>query len=382
MHFSIINYVFIIKLFFGRVLCGVIFAICESEYNDMNEFVSVVVPIYNMGAVIEKCVNSLLNQDYSDFELILVNDGSTDNTKEICDRIKEQNSKVKVIHTENRGSGPARNAGIQVAKGKYVYFPDADDFIAPHGLSTMVKAMDNGRFDLVVFGFKNVNSKGRVVLEQKYADSEQKGNIIRNNYGEYIGYTAKWGIQGAPWNKFFDLEVIKNNKIEYPNLRRHQDEGFISRYMCFANNIHFIPDVIYTYFVNDLKREWQKYPVDYIDSVIGLYHVRKETVLTWNINDVITQETIKKEYICNVIKALELSFSPKMEFAKEERKKWIAEQVERSKINSFAVPNCLGIYQKIALKLIKNESYTFLYSYLRIKTLVEGTKLYTILRKK
>ena len=83
-------------------------------------------------------------------------------------------------------------------------------------------------------------------------------------------------IQGAPWNKFFDLTVIKKFKIFYPSLRRHQDEGFIARYVDKASRITFSNEILYTYYVNNLQKQWDKYPVDYIEAVNGLFNERKK----------------------------------------------------------------------------------------------------------
>ena len=104
----------------------------------MKPLVSIVIPIYNMGDSIESCVKSVLNQDYDNYEVILVDDGSKDNSLEVCNKIAATSALVKVIHTENRGSGPARNTGIENASGRYIYFPDADDYIEPNTISRLV----------------------------------------------------------------------------------------------------------------------------------------------------------------------------------------------------------------------------------------------------
>jgi glycosyltransferase involved in cell wall biosynthesis len=334
-----------------------------------------------MESTIGRCVTSLQKQDYPDIEIILVDDGSKDGTLKKCKRISENDSRVRIIHTENRGSGPARNSGIKVAMGRYAYFPDADDYLEPNAISIMVAAMEKGKFDLVVFGFRNVNKKGITLEEKSYKESDQDAITIRKHYQKYMGYVSEWGIQGAPWNKFFDLKVIQENNLEYPPLRRHQDEGFIGRYMCYATRVHFIEDILYTYYVNDLKKEWQKYPVDYIDAVIGLNAIRQETIYLWNPNDRATHDLLDNEYICNVIKALELSFSPKMKLCKTQRLAWIKNQIERSKINNVTIPNITGKYQRIALGLIKANKFNMLYFFFKVKTSIEKTGVYASIRK-
>lgn len=348
----------------------------------MNELVSVVIPVYNMENSICECLRSILAQDYPNIEIILVDDGSGDNSLEVCKKLALSDSRIKVFHTENRGSGPARNTGIDNSSGRYAYFPDADDYVAPNAISVLVKAMEEGKHDLVVFGFKNVNSKGHITSEKIYREATFDAEKLRQDYSECIGYTSKWGIQGAPWNKFFDMRVIRENKIEYPPLRRHQDEGFIARYMCYAKSVHFISDLLYTYYTNDLKKEWQKYPVDYIDAVIGLNEIRMQTIYKWNGNDTKTHDLLANEYVCNVIKALELSFSPKMKFSAHERKKWIEQNIVKAKLKIYNVTDTLGTYQKFVMKLVKKSKLSSLYLILKIKVFAEKCGLLRYRRKR
>jgi glycosyltransferase involved in cell wall biosynthesis len=344
------------------------------------EKVSIVVPVYNMGDKIENCVQSLINQTYRNIEIILVDDGSKDDSYAHCFHLAEIDPRVVALHTENRGSGPARNTGIDNATGRYIYFPDADDYLDPQAIDILVKAMDNGKYDLVVFGFRNVNQDGKEIKVKQYENAEKDGDIIRSNYSPYMTTMSEFGIQGAPWNKFFDLNVIREHKVEYPPLRRHQDEGFIARYMCHAKRVHFISDVLYTYYVNDLQAEWKKYPVDYIDAVIGLYETRKETILTWNPKDYAIQNLIEREYLCNIIKSLELSFSPKMSFDKNNRIKWLKDSIEKSRISKMSTPNGIGKYQRVIHSMIMKNNVNLLYFALWFKVEMQKGKLYKIFR--
>ena len=333
--------------------------------------VSIIVPVYNMEKSLWQSVDALLAQDYENIEIILVNDGSKDGSGEVCDRLAAKDGRVRAIHTENRGSGPARNAGVAAAGGEYAYFPDADDYLEPYAISRMVAAMEDGECDLVVFGFRNVNQNGKTTFEKKYPSTVQNGEEIRKNYADYMAMARPFCIQGAPWNKFFDLRVIRENGVEFPPLRRHQDEGFIGRYMCHAKNVRFISDVLYTYYVNDLKKEWQKYPVDYIDAVTGLYAVRRETILTWNAEDTLTHDMIAREYICNVIKAMELTFSPKHTLTAAERKETVKRYIEQTGICELTTPACLMRYQRTMLALMRKKQYALLMAALALKIRVE-----------
>ncbi|WP_195986700.1 glycosyltransferase [Clostridium sp. D53t1_180928_C8] len=343
--------------------------------------VSIIVPIYNMGSKLEICVKSLIMQTYKNIEIILVNDGSTDDSASICERVKEKDSRIQVFHTINMGSGPARNYGISRASGVYVYFPDADDYIEPNTIEILEKIMREGNHDLVVFGFKSVLKNDKVKKIKRYPDIIKYGDEVRNDYADYMTISSEYGIQGAPWNKFFNMKLIKQHNIKYPNLRRHQDEGFIARYMTYANSIHFIPDVLYTYYTNDLSSEWDKYPIDYIEAVKGLYAERNKNILTWNPNNKTVKELVYREFICGVIKSLELSFSPKFRLDKKNRIEWIKDTVNSSQLLENELPICLGLYQKIIYKLIKGKYFKLAYILMYFKVEVQKNGLLKYIHK-
>lgn len=314
---------------------------------------------------IEHSVLSLTSQDYQNIEIILVDDGSRDDSLNRCQIIAGKYPNVRVIHTDNQGAGPARNAGIAEARGQYAYFPDADDVLESNAISTLVNAITiiDG-CDLVVFGYKCMNSKGKIIREQHYSEAIKDAEELRCSYAQCMTTLSIWSIQGAPWNKFFNLQVIKDYHIEYPPLRRHQDECFIASYMSVAHKVHFIPNLLYTYYVNDIKKEWQKYPVNYIDAVIGLYENRKKTILTWNIYDSKTYEMVQNEYICFIIKSIELSFSPQLNLSTSDRKKRISEILYKTQLLKLPLPSMLGWYQRLYIFLVR---YNFSLSYLLLK---------------
>ncbi len=319
----------------------------------MNDLVSIIIPVYNMGNSLEGCVWSILEQDYENIEVILVDDGSKDNSYDVCKKIASKDSRVKCIHTENQGSGPARNTGIRESRGRYLYFPDADDFLEPNAVSVLVDAMSDGEYDLIVFGYRNLTHEGAVISERKYEEFKNTGDAVRADYSDYFGMNRKFSIQGAPWNKFFDGETVRKNNIEYPPLRRHQDEGFISRYVSYCKNIRFIPDVLYTYYQNTVSLEWKKYPVDYIDAVTGLDEVWKQTIIKWNPEDKNTHLLVEKEIFSRLITVLELSYSPKMNFNFWDRLKWIKKVLKKTKFNGYKMEIVGSTYQKAILLCAK-----------------------------
>lgn len=339
--------------------------------NNQLPLVSIVVPIYNMDCAIERCVKSLLKQDYDNYEIILVDDGSKDDSYKKCCAIASVEKKVRCIHTENRGSGPARNIGILQSRGRYIYFPDADDELDSHAISLLVNSIASDDYDLVVFGFQSVKKDGSVVYRKEYFNSIQSGDEVRKNYSEYLIMNAKWGIQGAPWNKFFDLNLIREHNIKFPSLRRHQDECFISLYMCYVKKIRFIDAVLYTYYINSLTDEWRKYPLDYFENVRQLYDYRKKTILMWNTHDEKTHDLVKKEYVCGTIKSFELFFSPKYNLSVVERYKKILNCVNQSELMALKRPKSLPKYHTWVLWTIQKKAWMLCYVLMFAKVIVQ-----------
>lgn len=337
----------------------------------MPDLISVVVPVYNMGDSLEKCVASILEQEGAEFEIILVDDGSTDGSTSVCDQLAASDHRVRAFHTENCGSGPARNHGLAQASGTYVYFPDADDLLAPGALRCMQAAVTESGADLLVFGYEVLDENGRLLRKHAYPPFVKDGESIRQDYGDHAGQKKKFGIQGAPWNKLFSMSVIRENAVEYPPLRRHQDEGFIARYMCHAAKAQFIPENLYTHFANSRALEWKKFPVDYADIVHALYRTREETILTWNPADLRTQQVIREEYTDNLIKAIELSFSPKHQLTGRQRLAWAKEQIEASGICTFELYGDYSVYKKIVLHLLHGKHYRCALAVMRGKLLID-----------
>ena len=131
---------------------------------------SIIVPVYNVEAFLTKCVDSLLAQDLpaDDYEIIIVDDGSTDGSGALADALAAEHGNIRVIHQRNRGLSGARNAGIPVASGTYVMFVDSDDFLCPNVLRTLVGLMESMELDILRFNYQNVNMDGAVFEPNKY----------------------------------------------------------------------------------------------------------------------------------------------------------------------------------------------------------------------
>ncbi|MDE6541194.1 MAG: glycosyltransferase, partial [Muribaculaceae bacterium] len=149
--------------------------------------VSVIVPCYNVEKYISRCVDSLLAQEYPNKEIILVDDGSTDSTSEILDGYAAENECVIVVHQSNAGVSEARNAGLKVAAGEYVMFPDPDDYVLPDYISHPVEAIHQGGCDMVVFGFWASWGGGRNELPIENYDLGTNEQILETFFPRFYG---------------------------------------------------------------------------------------------------------------------------------------------------------------------------------------------------
>ncbi len=203
--------------------------------------VSVIVPIYNIQKYLPKCVDSILAQTFQDYELILVNDGSKDDSLSICREYEKKDRRITVIDKPNGGLSDARNSGMAKAKGKYISFIDGDDFIEPEMLEKSVTKLNETGADIVMFD-----------IYQYYVETGKK-EIIRNVYDENTVYTLKehpemiTRIKNAAWNKVYRLSLFRDHGITYPWGCYYEDLGTTYRLLARADKIAFINEPLYDY---------------------------------------------------------------------------------------------------------------------------------------
>ena len=173
---------------------------------------SIIVPVYNVEPYLRRCVDSILAQTFTDFEVILVDDGSPDNCGAICDEYAAKDERVKVIHKENGGISSARNAALDVTQGEYIGFVDSDDFIHPQMYETLVDVMENYAVEMVQCAYRDVSPDAKIESYKIFQEEPQIINaeeIIENFYPKY------WQIfPGLVWRKVYKRETFDD--IRFP----------------------------------------------------------------------------------------------------------------------------------------------------------------------
>ena len=180
---------------------------CLKGVSTMNDKISIILPVYNVEKYLNKCIDSILNQTYKNFELIIIDDGSTDNSSTICDSYKND-SRVIVIHQDNKGLSVARNKGIDMSTGNYITFIDSDDYIDSKYIEILYNIISNNNSDIVMCNkieFKeNTNIKENII----YDYNEE----VLSKEETYKRMVLLQGITFTSWAKMYKKEIFNNNK--------------------------------------------------------------------------------------------------------------------------------------------------------------------------
>lgn len=213
--------------------------------------VSVVVPVYNAEEYLNRCVDSLLKQTLKEIEIILVDDGSTDSSSQICDEYAKNNSNIKVLHLENGGPARARNKGIEIATGEYIGFADSDDYCHPEQFEKLYQNAKDNNSDIAMCSFFVDSVKGLepIIIPFKplyNSNAEIKNDVIKCFYGEYVH-----GLNSL-WIKIFRRSLLNDNNIRMDEtLKRAEDMWFVFDVLKVSNVFSYINDNLYYYYQNE-----------------------------------------------------------------------------------------------------------------------------------
>lgn len=246
---------------------------------------SVIIPVYNSVKFLSRCIESIINQTYKDLELILVNDGSTDNSLEICRQYAVKDHRISVIDKKNEGSGPTRNAGIRASTGKYLAFPDSDDRMELDAYERCMEIMHQFDIDLLVFGMKTeIYDDFSETIEEVVEDS-----IPEIQYHNQEEFRKKWAWlyqnmdMGSPCNKIYKKSIVDQYNLSYPPLRRMQDGVFN---MYFADKVTSFKSINRNFFIRTWHaKEFQrrKMPPNFIECAIFHHKTLEEMLSSWGV---------------------------------------------------------------------------------------------------
>lgn len=234
----------------------------------MNPLISIIIPVYNAEKYLKRCIDSIIVQTFSDWELILVDDGSTDSSSKICDEYARQDKRITVCHIQNGGVSSARNIGIDKSCGEFIIFVDSDDYISPMYLETLVKLISDN--DMACVGYKLVSPNKDTLPANRF-----KKRILTMSIMDSIRdfYRSKNFVFNAYiWNRIFRTDVIKKNNIRFRNDIRIKEDGlFLMQYLCKCTGCCMIDTTpLYMYVQNEnsaMQRLFEEFKPVLLDSL-------------------------------------------------------------------------------------------------------------------
>ena len=246
--------------------------------------ISIIVPVYNVEDYLRQCLDSIIAQTFTEWECILVDDGSKDNSGSICDEYAQKDNRFIVIHKPNGGVSSARNIGLEQARGEWVFFSDADDLLEFDALETLIKGVENGN-PFIMAGFNKL-SKDKTLIETSVKEIIKEISIedaIREQYKP-----SDFSYQGYLWCKLFRLDIIKNNHLRFDEGIVFNEDGlFIMQYICcLKDKVYYSTKPVYNYIergssaMGSTINHFNPKFVTHLDSVIK----QKEVVFTYTNN--------------------------------------------------------------------------------------------------
>ena len=321
------------------------------------DLISVIVPVYNIEKYLPRCIDSILNQTYKNWEVIFINDGSTDNSLKILEEYKKRDERIKIIDKKNAGSGAARNDGLESSEGEYIAFLDSDDWYEKNFLEKLYNNLVENNSDVAMCNPKMTYND---MSKDKKINTYFFNEIELNKTPEKI-----LGILAMPvvWNKLYKKDIIVKNRIRFPNYSFCEDVEFLYKIFLYVNKVSKIEDDLYNYY----QRE---------DSA-----TKK-----------IKEEAIKQVYkvLKNIERYIKSNFPDKLEFFYLYKIQFIYsisitlltkisnDKILRKKINEKNNDEVKNINKNL---IFKNKKILVYYIAIRLNKILEFSKLISFLKK-
>lgn len=280
--------------------------------------VSIILPVYNAEKTLVRCIDSLLAQTFKDFEIILIDDGSEDNSGKLCDSYANNHRNIQVLHQANKGVSHARNAGIQMASSKLIQFADADDTVSNNFVSSLYNAISKNEADMAICGYSEIyeeqNARSIVIDKPLQASCFMKQEFL-NLFGQYFyDYTIHY-----IWNKIYDADIIRDNHIQFHGAIGG-DLPFNLDYFAYCEKLCMIPESLYQYYKLNAQS------ITTIFRRKDLASTQKEYVLGYKfLNDNNAYTKMNKAYLDafylrNLSSYISMLYHPDSDFTKKEKK--------------------------------------------------------------
>ncbi|WP_138205973.1 glycosyltransferase family 2 protein [Haloimpatiens lingqiaonensis] len=344
--------------------------------------ITVAIPIYNAGKYLENCIKSVMNQTFEELQILLINDGSTDNSGEICDIYAKKDLRIEVYHKENAGVSETRNFAITKAEGKYICFVDSDDEIDKCMIENLYESIEIFNADMAICGHKSV------------CVEKDKRKVIEHECSEFNGTTKEFldvidvflnseSVQG-PCGKLYKVSTIQNNKIHFPiELSFGEDTMFVYSYLRVCNSIVSIPNCYYSYMKWNYTSLSSTVREDKINIYLQLYDELKYLLEKFNITN--KQDMIEKKICVSAISCITELYDTNKNITKKLKRNIISTTIFNEKVlYCFSKQSNSNKQNRLIYFLAKRKLIGILQLYFNIKEFIRKKYgyLYTRLKAK
>lgn len=332
----------------------------KNNINKQNPFLSIVMPVYRVEKVLEAAVEDVLNQTFSDFEIILVDDCSPDGSGALCDELAKKDSRITTIHLpQNGGASNARNQGIQISQGEYILFLDGDDKFDSDMLEKTVKVAKETSADAVMFGLleEHYDAKGdlrNTVLVCPKRESLKNEKELR----AYVIEMEKTNLYGYSTNKLYKSEIIKKNNVQFIIMKFNEDIIFNIDFFNHAQTLEVIDFAPYHYLKRVDSSTTSRFIPTYYDDIMLKIKRLYEQFESWDMltDDILT--VIAQRYVRYVFSALERNNDKRANMKGKQRKAFLQEIYKTDLYGKLSPYMTWGGVSGIMAKSLKNKRTT------------------------
>lgn len=321
--------------------------------------VSIIICLYNVASFLQKKkLTCILQQTYRNLEVILVDDGSTDNTYLLCEELKKSDQRIRLVRKANGGLGSARNAGLDEAQGDYVWFYDVDDDADTRLVEKNIYWMETYGSDVNIFGYHCITPHLHLSEEVRFEEREIHDNkTLKSIFVNELLFVPNGN--GFAWNKFYRRSFIEKYGFRFGNQQIQQDEGFNLQFYPLLNNVYISSELLYTYYIYNSGNNRSRYISNRINIYISVYNQFQSFITAWGIQDKRLEEYTNKRLYSGIAISLTYNlFHPNSKKTYKEKKTEFI-----SILSQKQVAECLKHIQ--INKQLDLEQTLFVYSYLK-----------------
>lgn len=349
----------------------------------MNEqLVSFIVPVYNAARTLEACIKSIKKQTYPQIEILLINDGSTDGSGDLCEAFAAEDRRIRVFHQANKGPATARNTGIHHAIGTYIQFVDADDTILPPMTRTLVSHMSE-EIDLVICGYE-ANDVQQHKRRTKNVLPSIQGTFTHDAFIDQIGILYHETIFPSPCNKLYKADVILAEQVRFmDDFHMGEDVIFNIDYIEVCRNVSVVSEPLYTYVIREQESLSTRFHQHYVHYQWHIHHHLTEFLQRKNKLSGANAMYIQMMFMKSVINSFTHLFHPGNPEHTDDKKKRIQTIVSDPNVRSHLHDLRGSLQARIVRRLIQKQSVHGIYSFFHTKRMIQTyvRPLYQLLKR-